>query len=182
MMDQWIERLKQKVVVRGAHLNPTLTVDDIVHFEQRYRIKLPNGYRNFLLHLGNGGDGPPHYGFASLPLSLDTLSISDGVILAQLQKMHLPFPFIEPWVWEDEELPADDVEKDLLADKHAAVRYGILFLGDDGCGQLWQLIITGPERGNVWLFTDVGITPTNPKRNFLTWYEDWLDGITSWWL
>jgi len=180
-MDLRLEGLKQKVVARGAQLNLPLTVDDIVHFEQRYRIRLPDGYRDFLLRLGNGGDGPPQYGLAPLPLALDTASVLDRVTLGQLQKMHLPFPFREAWVWEDEELPADDVQKDILAHKHAALRHGQLFLGDDGCGQLWQLIITGPERGNVWLFADVGIIPTNPTRDFLTWYEDWLDGITNWW-
>jgi hypothetical protein len=44
----------------------------------------------------------------------------------------------------------------------------------------WHLIVAGPERGNVWTLSSEGIQPTAPKRDFLTWYEDWLDGKGSW--
>jgi hypothetical protein len=42
------------------------------------------------------------------------------------------------------------------------------------------LIVTGPDRGHVWQLADVGVTPTRPKREFLRWFEDWLDGKTDW--
>jgi hypothetical protein len=29
--------------------------------------------------------------------------------------------------------------------------YGSLLLGTDGCGMYWHLIVTGPQRGHVWL-------------------------------
>jgi hypothetical protein len=45
----------------------------------------------------------------------------------------------------------------------------------------WCVIVTGPERGNVWMISDEGIQPTAPKRDFLQWYEDWLDGVRDWW-
>jgi hypothetical protein len=31
------------------------------------------------------------------------------------------------------------------------------------------------------MLADVGITPTAPKRDFLQWFEDWLDGVREWW-
>lgn len=40
----------------------------------------------------------------------------------------------------------------------------------------WHLIVTGPERGHVWWVCGKGIAPTDPKMDFLRWYEDWLDG------
>jgi hypothetical protein len=47
----------------------------------------------------------------------------------------------------------------------------------------WHLIITGPERGNIWLITGEGMQHTNPRRDFLKWYSDWLDGTAweGWW-
>jgi hypothetical protein len=45
----------------------------------------------------------------------------------------------------------------------------------------WVLIVTGPERGNIWFKCGEGITPTIPKRDFLRWFEDWLDGVRDWW-
>lgn len=40
----------------------------------------------------------------------------------------------------------------------------------------WHLIVTGPERGHMWWVCGEGIAPTDPKMDFLRWYEDWLDG------
>jgi hypothetical protein len=45
----------------------------------------------------------------------------------------------------------------------------------------WILIVTGPERGNIWFKCGEGIQPTSPKRDFLRWFEDWLDGVRDWW-
>ena len=45
----------------------------------------------------------------------------------------------------------------------------------------WFVIVTGPERGNVWMICGEGIQPTAPKRDFLQWYEEWLDGVREWW-
>ena len=59
-------------------------------------------------------------------------------------------------------------------------RHGCIFLGTDGCGMDWILIVNGPERGNVWMVCGEGVLPTVPKRDFLTWYEDWLVGVDNW--
>jgi hypothetical protein len=34
---------------------------------------------------------------------------------------------------------------------------------------------------HIWLITGEGITPTDPKRDFLRWYVDWLEGVKHWW-
>lgn len=44
----------------GEHryqLNPTISEEQIVAFEQQYSIKLPEDYRHFLKTVGNGGAG-----------------------------------------------------------------------------------------------------------------------------
>jgi hypothetical protein len=45
----------------------------------------------------------------------------------------------------------------------------------------WHLIVTGPDRGSIWWITGEGMQHTFPKRDFLTWYIDWLEGVESWW-
>jgi len=45
----------------------------------------------------------------------------------------------------------------------------------------WHLIVKGPETGNIWWICGEGIQPTAPKRSFLRWFEDWLDGVRDWW-
>lgn len=90
---------------------------------------------------------------------------------AELPNVRKPFPFTRFWVWEDGQESSEGT------DSH--VTFGSIYIGNDGCGAYWHLIITGPERGNVWMLCGEGIQPTCPKRDFLTWYEDWLDGKDS---
>jgi len=39
-------------------LNPVLDEQAILTFEKRHNVRLPEDYRAFLLHVGNGGAGP----------------------------------------------------------------------------------------------------------------------------
>lgn len=70
---EWIDRVRARLVELrtadptlrqfGAYnhqyrLGPPLTQADIVAAEAHYQITLPTEYREFLLHLGNGGAGP----------------------------------------------------------------------------------------------------------------------------
>ncbi len=57
---------------------------------------------------------------------------------------------------------------------------GHLYLGTEGCGEDWVLVVSGPERGCVWNLSDVGAVPCTPPSDFLEWYERWLDGRSYW--
>ncbi len=164
-----IERIRRKLKGRDVQLNPKLNWQDIEEFERRYQIHLPEDYGQFLTEIGNGGGGPPFYGIVSL-----AESIPGG--LNQIFRPDLPFPLSNAWTWEDE----IDWDKELspLLDE---VRYhGHLYLGTNGDGEDWILIITGDERGHVWNRADVGASPCIPGRDFLSWYEYWLDGGDDW--
>ena len=90
-----------------------------------------------------------------------------------LHHLDQAFPLTRHWIWED-----DEEDKPELRD---AIEHGRLFLGNDGCAQYWILIVTGSERGQVWQRSDVGVQPCAPRRDFLSWYNYWLDGGDDWW-
>jgi hypothetical protein len=166
-----IERMRQKVIERRLYLNSCLGQQEIEEFEQRYQIQLPEDYRQFLLKIGNGStNGPPHYGL--LPLS-DTVKSEQG----QELRPNLSFPLTETWVWEDE-VSWENGQPEILA---PIFSNGHLYLGTEGCGEDWILIVTGSEQGKVWNLSDVGAGPCVPERDFLSWYEYWLDGNNDWW-
>ena len=132
-------------------------------FEKSHGITLPEGYRQFVIDIGSGGDyGPPECGL-----------LQPGKMTNNLANLSKPFPFTKEWCWEDEENPDEQ-----LLEK---VGHGRLILGDDGCGEYWTLIVTGPQRGQIWNLTGEGILPCAPPRDFLSWFEYWLDGGTDWW-
>ena len=171
-MEDRLKQIAEKIAVAEKSLNRVLTEVELCAFEHRHDIKLPEGYRRFLLEIGNGGDGPPYYNLVPLGQGPNSSSENEVKYWQQLPNIHLPFPFTMLFVWEG---GGESVEG-----TPAQARHGNIFLGEDGCGMDWVLIVNGAERGNVWMVSGVGVAPTVPKRDFLTWYENWLDGVTNW--
>lgn len=169
-MRETLQRIQEKVVKQSLRLNPPLQEAQVIAFEQQQRIALPDSYRAFLTEVGDGGDGPPCYGLQCLG---DTKDVWYALEQGYQDYLAVPFPFTEAWVWEEE---PDTPEREARMD---TVKYGNLNLGTDGCGLYWTLIVTGEARGQIWL-ADVGIQPCAPNRDFLSWYEYWLDGIAYW--
>ena len=162
-----IERIKSKVAAKALDLGVPLAESKIAEFERETGITLPAGYRDFLLHVGNGGDGPPDYGM--LPLGLNGIDAPATEVLANIRQ---PFPFATHWVWEDDD-PLDET-------RYSTTFHGSINLGTDGCAMYWLLIVKGPQHGQIWNWADVGIQPLAPARDFLSWYEYWLDGGDDW--
>ena len=168
-----IDRIARKARERDLRLGRKLTDDSIADFEARCGCTLPDGYRAFLQHVGDGGSGPPTHGLLGLGQTPDDMSEEESHFWVDVKRVSRPFPFTRPWVWEAGD-SSDEGTRDQIED-------GSIHLGTDGCAQYWLLIVNGPERGNVWMLADVGVTPTVPKRDFLQWFEDWLDGVKEWW-
>jgi hypothetical protein len=170
-MDSRLARVLAKIESEECSLDPPLDEKSIGAFEQAHGILLPNGYRQFLLLAGDGGDGPPFYGLDPLVPLADDNSDVQARYWVELPDVRQPFPFTRYWIW-DQGQETDEGTTD-------QVKWGSIRIGHDGCGAYWHLIVTGPERGNVWMIAGEGIQPACPKRDFLTWYEDWLDGKDS---
>ena len=75
------------------------------------------------------------------------------------------------WVWEDEE------DEEQLSDESFERKLGNqgVELMDEGCGMTYELITAGPCAGEVWSFSDVGVSPCCERQDFLGWFELWLD-------
>jgi hypothetical protein len=183
-MEQRLERIKRKVAAAGHLLGPVLSEREVGAFESRHSVTLPEDYRRFLREVGNGGDGPPYYGLARLGEPASDMREEERRIWTKLDMLDQEFPFSGPWIWEGQVGMWDDKAHDWSDEgkaKLAQIERGNIYIGNDGCGAYWHLIVLARERGNVWLFCGEGIQPTVPRRNFLRWYEDWLDGVENWW-
>ncbi|BCM91723.1 hypothetical protein IAD21_03598 [Abditibacteriota bacterium] len=154
-----LERIRTKIELRGVHLQPPLSMKEVEEFEATHCVVLPLGYRRFITEIGNGGKGPPAYDWAALGENGDLP-----------QHLDVPFPLTENSVWEGEEEP---LRTELSS---AAWSGGYLYLGTEGCGMNWVLIVTGLSRGQIWDLCWAGACSVNPRRDFLSWYEYWLDG------
>ncbi len=134
-------------------LNPTISEKEIVQFEKKYKVELPQDYRNFLMKVGNGGAGPA-YGLLSLQEAYEN---NEWYTMENIDK---PFPS-EPYEEYSEQVNYNN---------------GILMLNHLGCGTFSLLIVTGNFKGKVCTdlrSSDGGLHVIN--KTFLDWYEEWLN-------
>ena len=153
-----IERLILHIISMDFEMFPCISETSLSEFEINNSVSLPNEYRQFLLHIGNGGKGPPFYGLE--PLKTNSL-------------INRIFPFKVGQIWGDT-LGEEDDEWVKIYDQSGN---GQIHLGTDGCGIDYVLIVDGPDKGRVWISCEMGITPCDPPMTFLRWYERWLDGV-----
>jgi hypothetical protein len=174
-------------------LNQAASADAIAAFEHEHEVELPSDYRDFLLHCGNGGAGP-YYGLFPLGMfdgagrGLEPWSEGDGFagILSR------PFPHHEAWNLPDarfkmpEDLAEDAEDKwyETLDNEYWApeLTHGAFPICHQGCAYRNLLVVSGPERGHIWLdgrASDQGIVPVSDRGgsrvSFSTWYTGWLD-------
>lgn len=161
-----LDRIKEEVKRQNKQLGPVLSEEEICAFEQTHQITLPEGYRRFLLEAGDGGYmfGTHHRGYRFLPLG----------VKRRVENYAEPFRYQDYWAdWEN----LEDGEEPPLGNPFTG---GTLELIDIGCGQTFELVITGPCRGEVWHFSEMGVQPCCQRQDFLGWFERWLtdgDGV-----
>lgn len=159
-MKETIERIKQKLLSMDIQCNEKLDADVIKAFEEKHHITLPEELCALYCEVCNG---------CTMIDDFPLRPIDEW----EFRPEHIcePFPFDEYWIWEDE----DDHEEE----KMQQTLCGNIELIDIGCAQSWNIIVSGPQKGQMWQFSDVGIQPCAPPKTFLEWFEFWLDGKTD---
>ncbi|WCD91267.1 hypothetical protein KPP03845_200228 (plasmid) [Streptomyces xanthophaeus] len=151
---------------------PALGYEAVSTWEAENGAVLPEPYRSLVGEIANGSSlGPPEDG-GLLPLGWLTPALPHPAD----RNPAAPFPLQETWAWEGE--PAEDHDE-RVADVHG---HGSVVLGTDDELSYWVLVVTGPQRGKVWLVSDVGAHPyPGPEAlGFLEWVQRWQSG-DGWW-
>lgn len=145
---------------------------DAVHaFEREHGIVLPEPYRTFVAEITDGSfSGPPDFGL----VGLTELPDDWGDDRAERVPSR-PFPLTEAWLWEEDEPSPDELEP--------VFNDGSIVLGTEGDGEYWLLVVTGPQRGQIWNVTGEGAAPfgaefghTTAGSGFLGWVRHWAAG------
>ena len=162
---QRIQQLRQadrKLRVFGAekhryHLQRTLSESELAEFERARGCRLPEDYRVFLQHVGNG-DAGPYYGLNSLQKASIERDLSQ------------PFPFTAATDFYGEDNGDENYEPELNAYDDFP---GIIELCDMGCATYCYLVVNGPAYGTVW-WNDENFHPAS-ERSFHSWYRQWCE-------
>lgn len=204
-MKEQLHRIQQKLAqakaadknleVFGAdahqyHLNPPVSEVEVLAFEKKYGVQLPECYRAFMLTIGDAKAkksdfiAGPYFGLYAFGTSVDSLlyekietylkapcNLSPDMTQEEWETLSDPLLFSE----EDEE---DDDDKYFA--ERAKVFGGLLPLGSQGCTYEHALVLNGKYAGRV---VNVDLDLAQPKfafeTNFLDWYERYLDEVIS---
>ena len=205
MYQEQLHRIQQKLAqakaadknleVFGAdahqyHLNPLVSEAEVLAFEKKYGVQLPECYRAFILTIGDAKAkkldfiAGPYFGLYAFGTSVDSLlyekietylkapcNLSPDMTQEEWETLSDPLLFSE----EDEE----DNDDKYFAER-AKVFGGLLPLGSQGCTYEHALVLNGKYAGRV---VNVDLDLAQPKfafeTNFLDWYERYLDEVIS---
>lgn len=183
-----------RVFGASAHhykLEPPLPEAAVCKWEKDHGVELPADYRAFLLELGNGGAGPFHGLFPLGQWDGSGSGLEPWEHFAGL--LRSPFPHDAAWNLPASRLePPEDFKSDeeedawntALDDEYyaPALLAGAFWICHHGCALRTALVVTGPERGNVWFdgrADNSGIAPhvddRGQHRSFGEWYMNWLE-------
>lgn len=200
-LDQ-IERIKSKLVIAkdvdkdlkvfGAESHQYVVGDrisetDIEALEKEYNIVLPEDYKMFLMHIGNGGvsyenaAAGPAYGIYPFGENVDELIYENA---NQYLKADCKlYPKMSGEFWSD--LTKNIEDNDTISDEDYDRELGEIFSGllpivGQGCTYHNALVLNGNFKGRVVnVDTDLQKPYFAFESSFLDWYERWLDEIIS---
>ncbi|KAK9701439.1 hypothetical protein K7432_011707 [Basidiobolus ranarum] len=151
--------LGQRLYDEDIYFEPPLDEFQIVEFERDNFIRLPEDYRAFLIHIGNGSSET--FGQAEGILPLDEAPHRYPVPQSELRAlMSLPFPLSNDHNYQT------NIEGEELNQGH-------LVIGYDDYETFYILIIEGPCRGEIWQRKlDFGFVRCACRAGLFSWLED----------
>jgi hypothetical protein len=170
-----------------------LSEASVAEAEAQWGVSLPADYRSFLLEVGAGGAGP-FYGLTTLSHTDVGWLWSDPGGGTVHERLRFPFPDVEETVRaQDEHERKEPVESHFEDEAAFDAAYrawleedeklsdwflsGAVCLSHEGCGYFHWLVVSGPQRGQVWLDERPGDGRFSPlgQVGFADWYLDWVE-------
>ena len=172
------------------HLNPPVSEAEVLAFENKYGVQLPECYRAFMLTIGDAKAkksdfiAGPYFGLYAFGTSLDSLLYEKIETYLKAPCNLSPDMTQEEWETLSDPLLFSEEEEEDDDDKYFAERAkvfgGLLPLGSQGCTYEHALVLNGKYAGRV---VNIDLELAQPKfafeANFLDWYERYLDEVIS---
>lgn len=177
--------LSNRVLGSAQHrylLTPPWPEERIKQLEARHQIQLPEDYRHFLRKIGSAGAGPGYGLFEPGTWDGAPARWDGSRAVAPLAR---PFRHRARWNLPQHELAEHLAETDdeRLGDQYlsAEIVAGAMPIASLGRGTRLLLVITGDERGKIWLDDrahENGLAPED-GLGFEGWYRAWLAGAEA---
>lgn len=155
-------------------INPPATPNQIIEHERKYRFNFPEGYRRFILEVGDGGAGP----FCGIKRQFtapgDTLRHEEAKHFHRESIYRTQCPGNEEW----KNIVIGHNYREIEENNDAVYFQGNMAIFEVGFGIEGVLVLNGPMTGAVCI-TDYGSTPYSfwEPPQFLDFYEAWQEAV-----
>jgi len=122
---------------------------------------LPEDYRDFLLHIGNGGKACPGYDFYGI--GYENLFQEREILPDDILK--------KPFLWSEAWQPKTLEEFEDVMSRTEEPMQGAIFIVNYGCSVMGYLVVSGKERGNIWVQDFGSENGIWPEGHFFDWYK-----------
>lgn len=161
-------------------LGEPISEQDLQALELQYGVSLPDCLRAFLLWVGNGGQefdegAAPFYGIYSIAYALENSK----------EYLHYPCQLVpkmsdETWNVITQVLDNDNLSDEEYDEEMNKIYGGLLKFGTQGCTYDTAIVLNGAYKGRI---VNLDLDMQKPffafEKNFLDWYERWLDEVIS---
>ena len=172
------------------HLNPPVSEAEVLAFEKKYGVSLPEDYRAFVQTIGDAKAkksdfiAGPYFGLYAFGTCVDELLYEKIETYLKAPCNLSPDMTREEWDALTDPLLSSEEEEEEDEDEYFAERAkvfgGLLPLGSQGCTYEHALVLNGKYAGRV---VNIDLDLAQPKfafeANFLDWYERYLDEVIS---
>lgn len=178
-----LKEITNKLKEFGYKFNGCISEKKINSFEKKFKVKLPDDYRNYLKIIGNGGAGPSDrcflYHFHSYFSYIYPLQKTESLLQnhcnydkrTSFRKLRKKFPYRE-----------DNVENQIICNRLSSrkppkdnIYQGSLILSHQGDNAFLIMEVTGENPGRIWFAEfsrGIGISVVN--NSFYDWFNNWV--------
>jgi len=173
-----VEHFARKIRRARLRVRPPIAESEVAKFEAEFGVPLPEDYRDFLIHIANGGSEPcrlvPLAGW-SWSYWIDNPKpsmVSEPCIITPETCSHGEY-----WV-EHANVPDWEARWDR---NEWSPMVGTIAIAEIGCGLFFSMIMTGPFRGRIFSWGDHALLPpyVYPETSFSEWFEKCLDATLA---
>lgn len=155
---------------------PVTNEDDLISFENKFNVKIPDEYRWFLLNVANGIVNKDKWGF-------DLVKKVDFEIFWYKEDEYNPaIPFnldkkVVSYKYNDDPYPYEIIVNEDL-DCFPEYTNGQISIVGTGCGGSDFIVVNGKEYGNIWIdnfssmnevYPDYDLKRNKKRLNFIDW-------------
>ncbi len=168
-MNLEFKKIKDKIYSKSITLLPKINHKELISFEDKFQVELPEDYKYFLSEMGSGFE--KSYRFLTPKNWEESFWVNSHLInpFKYTCKIKLEHQLKSNWL----ELIKDPINDMNWKNDKWDPMFGTIAIGEIGCGLYYRMILNGELKGRIFVWGDHALNP--PKFIDQVGYLNWIN-------